>query len=80
MKLILVLVFVLSDFSLYNWKLKRGLDPSSSKLEDPFILQLMEEQGIAAYSQSPMCTVSPSNSTGRVNGWTTGEATVTCIY
>ena len=72
--------FGTSGFSLYNWKLKKGLEPRSSELEDPFILQLMEELGIAAYSKSPMCTISPSNSAGRVNGWTTGIAAVTCIH
>lgn len=62
-----------ADFSLFTWKLKKGLDTSSSEIEDPYVLQLMEELGIAAYSKNPMCTISPNNAAGRVNGWTTGD-------
>lgn len=62
-----------TDFSLYTWKLKKGLDIRSRGIEDPYILQLMEELGIAAYSKNPMCTISPNNVAGSVNGWTTGD-------
>lgn len=62
-----------TDFSLYTWKLKKGLDTRSRGIEDPYILQLMEELGIAAYSKNPMCTISPNNAEGRVNGWTSGN-------
>jgi hypothetical protein len=63
------------DFSLYEWKLKRNLDLSSSEVDKLYVPQLMEELGIAAYSKDPMCTISAANSFGRINGWTTGRLT-----
>ncbi|XP_062582876.1 uncharacterized protein LOC134244633, partial [Saccostrea cucullata] len=66
--------FQIKGFSLYVWKLEKGVNMSINEIEDPYIPQLMEELGIASYSRKPMCTITPDNSSGRIQGWKTGCA------
>lgn len=59
------------DFSLLTWKMDRSL--GAGDIPDVYLLQLLEETGLAGYVKQPTCDKAAGVYTGATNGWTKGK-------
>ncbi|XP_062596534.1 uncharacterized protein LOC134257978, partial [Saccostrea cucullata] len=59
--------FNMKDFSLYKWRSDRKL---GNIIPDEYLLQLMDETGLAGFIKQPMCNRSDGVYLNTVNGWT----------
>uniref|UniRef100_K1QZL7 Uncharacterized protein n=1 Tax=Magallana gigas TaxID=29159 RepID=K1QZL7_MAGGI len=63
----------IKGFSLFLWKVDRHLPTAKLSIPDEYLLQLMDETGLAGYTDNPMCNTSVGiYSTTAANGWTSG--------
>lgn len=65
------LLFFNLDFSLLTWKMDRSL--GAGDIPDVYLLQLLEETGLAGYVKQPTCDKTAGVYTGATNGWTKGK-------
>lgn len=63
---------------MFSWKVDRHLPTPKLSIPDEYLLQLMDETGLAGYTDNPMCNASVGiYSTTAINGWTNGKK---CVY
>lgn len=64
---------------MFSWKVDRHLPTAKLSIPDEYLLQLMDETGLAGYTDNSMCNASVGiYSTTAINGWTNGKKK--CVY
>lgn len=63
-----------TDFSMQKFLRRKGLPEFVQQLPDIFILQILEQSGIAEYLQSPQCKTNDMIYMPSRNGWKNGNS------